>query len=102
MCLEEMLGCEPIDSASLYYGEVRRREPVELTASLRALVLETFTKMRLYANRRYTPRVKPGKSCKACSLQDACLPKLLQSRQSVADYLTRNLGLAEPIEAANA
>jgi CRISPR-associated exonuclease Cas4 len=92
MCLEEMLACEPVPSASLYYGEVRRREAVELTEGLRASVLDAFMEMRHYANRQHTPRVKPSKSCNACSLKDACLPKLLRTKQSVATYLKRNLG----------
>ena len=36
--------------------------------------------------RGYTPKVKPTKSCNACSLKELCLPKLMKSR-SVSDYL---------------
>ena len=41
MCLEEMLGC-PVERGALYYGEIRRREQVELTRELR----EKVTAMR--------------------------------------------------------
>ena len=34
MCLEEMLCCD-IQKASLYYGEIRRRYPVEITEELK-------------------------------------------------------------------
>ena len=69
MCLEEMLCCE-IPKGALYYGEPRRRTD-------------------LY-NRGYTPKVKPTKSCNACSLKELCLPKLMRSR-SVTDYLRREM-----------
>ena len=41
-------------------------------------------------NRGYTPKVKPTKSCNACSLKELCLPKLMRSR-SVTDYLRREM-----------
>ena len=36
--------------------------------------------------RGYTPKVRPTKSCNACSLKELCLPKLLRS-SSVSAYL---------------
>ena len=36
--------------------------------------------------RGYTPKVKPTKSCNACSLKELCLPKLMKSR-AVSAYL---------------
>jgi CRISPR-associated exonuclease Cas4 len=102
MCLEEMLVCPPLVSASLYYGEVRRRETVELTDDLRTLVQDMFKEMHQYAARCYTPRVKPNKSCNACSLKDNCLPKMLRGRRTVSAYLAESIELnesAEPLEA---
>ena len=48
--------------------------------------------MREYYDRRYTPRVKPGKACESCSLSDACLPRLLRKGEaaSVAEYVCRH------------
>ena len=40
-----------------------------------------------------TPRVKPTKSCNACSLKDLCLPRLTKTG-SVQDYL--RAGMEEP------
>jgi CRISPR-associated exonuclease Cas4 len=99
MCLEEMLVCEPIPSASLYYGEVRRRETVTLTEGLRLSVQDAFREMRHHFDRRHTPRVKPTKACNACSLRDMCLPGLLREGRSAAAYLEKGLGLAEVVEA---
>ena len=36
--------------------------------------------------RGYTPKVKPTKSCNACSMKELCLPKLMKNR-SVSAYL---------------
>ena len=79
MCLEEMLCCE-IPQGALYHGETRRREIVDFTPALRQEVADSFREMHALYQRGHTPRVKPGKSCNACSLKELCLPKLLKSR----------------------
>lgn len=85
MCLEEMLCCA-IPQGALYYGEPRRRTQVEFTPELRGEVRACLSEMHgLYA-RGHTPRVKPGKMCRACSLREACLPAL-SGRRSVAEYI---------------
>ncbi len=85
LCLEEMLCCE-IPSGALYYGEIRHRENVEFTAALREQVHSLLREMHEIYTRGYTPKVKPGKGCNACSLKELCLPKLLRTR-SVSAYL---------------
>lgn len=85
MCLETMLCCE-IPEGALYYGETRRRQVVTFTPELRTQVTEMLTEMHELYRRGYTPKVKPTKSCNACSLKDLCLPRLLKSR-SVSAYL---------------
>jgi hypothetical protein len=42
--------------------------------------------MHDYQRRGYTPKVKPTKACKSCSLMDLCFPKLLKSK-SVIHYV---------------
>lgn len=91
LCLEEMLCCAPIDEAYLYYGETRRREAVLLTPELRAKVGALFDEMHRAYKQNYTPRVVPTKSCNACSLKDACLPKLPSADRSVRAYLDEYL-----------
>ena len=61
MCLEEMLCCD-IPKGALYFGEIRG----------------------------HTPKVKPTKSCNACSLKEVCLPKLMRTT-SVKTYLQKSL-----------
>ena len=85
MCLEEMLCC-PIPEGALYYGEIRRRVTVSFSEELRGEVRRMLEEMHELYRRGFTPRVKPGKHCNACSIKDLCLPKLMKTR-SVAAYL---------------
>lgn len=85
MCLEDMLCCD-IPEGAVFYGETRRREVVAFTEELRGIVREYLEEMHELYRRRYTPKVKPGKSCNACSLRDICLPKLGR-RKNVGTYL---------------
>lgn len=87
MCLEEMLCCA-IPEGALYYGEIRRRVPVAFTEELREEVRQMLAQMHELYQRGHTPKVKPTKSCNACSLKELCLPKLMKSR-SVSDYLKK-------------
>ncbi|MGN1347286.1 MAG: CRISPR-associated protein Cas4 [Eubacteriales bacterium] len=89
MCLEEMLCCD-IPEGALFYGETRRREIVEFSEDIRGTVRSYLLEMHDYAKRGYTPRVKPTKSCSACSLRELCLPKLLR-QTSVKRYIAEAL-----------
>lgn len=87
MCLEEMLCCD-IPRGALYFGETRRRQTVEFTEELRQEVRQCLEEMHGLYQRGHTPRVKPTKSCNACSLKELCLPKLMK-QSSVSAYLRR-------------
>lgn len=90
MCLEEMLLCDRIPKAYLYYGETARRNAVVLDEPLRGKVNSLLTEMHELYARKYTPRVKPSKSCNACSLKNLCLPKLYRAG-SAAEYVCKRL-----------
>lgn len=85
MCLESMLCCD-IPEGALYYEEIRRRERVVFSPELRAKVTQLLGEMHDLYQRGHTPKVKPTKSCNACSLKELCLPKLMKNR-SVSAYL---------------
>lgn len=85
MCLEAMLCCD-IPEGALYYGETRRRERIAFTPELRSQVRELLAQMHDLYRRGYTPKVKPTKSCNACSMKELCLPRLMKNR-SVSAYL---------------
>lgn len=89
MCLEEMLCCE-IPEGALYYGEIRRREKILFTEELRQEVKKAVEEMHQLYQRGYTPKVRPSKSCNACSLKDLCLPKLMK-KKLVKKYLREHL-----------
>ena len=87
LCLEEMLCCV-IPEGALYYGDPRRRTPVLFTGGLRQAVSAALEEMHQLYRRGHTPKVRPAKSCSACSLKELCLP-ILRRRSTVADYLAR-------------
>lgn len=75
MALEEMLVCD-IPQGALFYEATRRRELVPLTAELRQKTQAMADEMNQYFARGYTPKVKPGAHCNACSMKELCLPVL--------------------------
>lgn len=94
MCLEEMFFTK-IHEGALFYGETKRREIVEITDAFRNEVKDIFQEMHQYFNSRYTPKVKTGKNCNACSLKEICLPKLGKT-SSVKLYMEQALLLNAP------
>jgi CRISPR-associated protein Cas4 len=85
MCLEEMLCCD-IPEGALYFGETRRRTVVPFMPELREQVKTSLAEMHELYRRSHTPKVKPKKSCQACSLVELCLPKLARIG-AAGDYL---------------
>jgi CRISPR-associated exonuclease Cas4 len=85
LCLEEMLLCE-IGKGFLYYNESRRREEIVFTKELRDETKRMLLEMHEYYKRGYTPKSKPKKGCKSCSLVEVCIPKLIK-HTSVNSYL---------------
>ena len=91
ICLEEMLACQEIETAYLYYGETRRREVVELSHDLRSTVKAIFAEMHGYYQRGTTPKVRKSKKCTNCSFKDTCLPSLA-SKSAVSRYIDSIVG----------
>lgn len=89
ICLEEMM-CETIETGYLYYGETRHRLKVDITPELRDKAILLTRQMHEYFERAYTPKVKPTKSCNACSLRNLCLPKLY-ARGSAQNYMRESI-----------
>lgn len=89
ICLEEMFQTA-VPDGYLYYGESRRRSHVEFTNERREEVKKFAKEMHDLFQRGYTPSVKPSKKCKACSLENLCVPKL-QKSMKVREYIEREL-----------
>lgn len=89
VCLEEMFQTD-IKEGYLYYGENRRRSHVEFTDALRNEVKKVANEMHDLFQKGYTPKVKPSKKCKACSLEKLCVPKL-QKAVKVRTYIEQGI-----------
>lgn len=89
ICLEEMFQTS-IDEGFLYYGENRRRSKVIFGADLRNEVKNISNEMHELFHKGYTPKVKPSKQCKACSLENLCVPKL-QKIVKVSTYIEQSI-----------
>jgi len=89
MCLEEMFCCQ-IDKAWLYYGEIRRRIEIQINDSMKEKCRNVFHEMHQIYARKYTPKVKTGKHCRACSLNEVCLPEL-EKRKKVSIYMKQHI-----------
>lgn len=81
MCLEEMLACA-IPEGALFYQQTRHRERVSFDESLRNRIVTMTGEMHDLFARGHTPKVRPSKACRACSLHDVCLPKLVRTRSA--------------------
>ena len=81
MCLEEMLACS-IPEGSLFYQQTKRRERVQFDESLRGQIVAMTSEMHDLFSRGHTPKVRPSKACRACSLSDICLPKIAKTRSA--------------------
>ena len=90
LCLEEMLLVE-IPRGFLYYGETRRRVEVPFEAELRETVRRMAEEMHDYYARGHTPRVKPTRACRSCSLKDVCLPDLQRKVVAASTYIRQQL-----------
>ena len=90
ICLEEMFYCD-IPEACLYYAATRHREKVVLDLPLRQKVFAMLNEMRGYMEKGYTPKVKPGKSCDKCSLENVCMPEMLKCKATVREYIDKCL-----------
>ncbi|MBU4143128.1 CRISPR-associated protein Cas4 [Patescibacteria group bacterium] len=90
ICLEEMLSVA-IPEGALFYGQTRHRLDVAFDEDLLRKTEEAARKAHdLVASGRTPPPVYE-KRCESCSLLTECLPKTIQKRRSVKNYLTRML-----------
>jgi CRISPR-associated exonuclease Cas4 len=90
ICLEEMLSVD-IPAGALFYGETRHRLDVVFDVALRRETEETAGRAHALIVSGRTPSPIYEKRCESCSLMADCLPKTIQKRRSVRNYLTRML-----------
>lgn len=88
MCLEEMLGVE-VPCGALFYGKIRHRLDVTFDLSLREDTQKAAARAHEVISSGVTPRAIYTKKCDSCSLKEHCLPKLIEKKPSVENYLKR-------------
>ncbi len=97
LCLEEMLG-RPVPLGALFYGEPRRRSEVPFDEALRALTVDTATRLHTLIDSRQTPPAYREKKCDHCSLLPLCMPAIF-SRPAVGEgaaaWFIRQLEITE-------
>lgn len=90
MCLEEMLGVA-VPEGALFYGTPRRREPVVLTAGLRASVEDAARRLHSLVAAGRTPPAVYSDRCENCSLASLCRPRMPATKGVVERYIARAL-----------
>lgn len=91
LCLEEMMNVQTSIGA-IFYGKSMRRHDVTFSAELRQETEMAARRMHALIASGRTPPPVYEKRCESCSLMSECLPKTIQKRRSVKNYLTRILG----------
>jgi CRISPR-associated exonuclease Cas4 len=86
MCLEEMTNVK-IPQGAIFYGKTRNRLNVEFDKNLRSETTRLAKGFHDLINSGKTPKPKYSKKCDNCSFQEICLPKIVNKRKTVKQYL---------------
>ena len=79
-----------IPYGALYYNEVKRREVISISDSLRAITKQCAEAMHDIFKSGMLPEAVKAPHCKNCSIKDICLPEVADC-SSVSTYLKGNL-----------
>jgi len=90
MCLEEMLQTT-IPAGAIFYGKTRHRLDVAFNEALRRKTEEIAQKTHELIEAGITPKAAYEPKCDSCSLFEICLPKTIEKKLSVEDYLKNAL-----------
>ena len=85
LCLEEMTG-QPVPKGAIFHHSSRRRREVEFTLALREKVEQTANQIRLMLSSRTLPPAVNDARCKHCSLQDSCLPSVVNEKERLQRF----------------
>ena len=84
LCIEEMRNTR-VEQGAIWYWEVRRREPVLIDDSLRAVTVTMIGQAQaILASGTTPPPIKDKSRCKACSLVDLCQPNTFSNDHTKA------------------
>lgn len=95
ICLEEMTG-QAVPRGAIFHYKSRRRREVIFTSALRRQVEEAVTAIRsLLAEKKLPPPVN-DRRCEKCSLKEACMPQVTESRNREKRLLANLFEVATP------
>jgi CRISPR-associated exonuclease Cas4 len=83
MCLEEMFRTR-ITEGAIFSASDRRRHRVAVSPELRDRVISTAMKVQAILGRERLPPAVSDKRCRRCSMNHACLPKVLAGQRAFA------------------
>jgi CRISPR-associated exonuclease Cas4 len=81
ICLEEMFQTE-IPSGEVYYGKLRRRINVPLTAELRSQLEVIIKEINALLDSAVIPPKPDNQNCSLCSLANICVPSIFDFKDS--------------------
>lgn len=84
MCLEEMYGIN-IPYGALYYNEVKHRETISITDTLRRTTRQCAKQMHDIFKNGTMPQAEKAPHCKNCSLKNICLPDIIRKTKCYED-----------------
>ncbi|PIZ17892.1 CRISPR-associated protein Cas4 [Candidatus Desantisbacteria bacterium CG_4_10_14_0_8_um_filter_48_22] len=88
LCLEEMLDIK-ISCGAIFYGKTRHRFDVVFDDVLQKETQEAVRQLHIFIEAGNTPAPLYAPKCDSCSFVDECLPKTIERKLSIKDYLLR-------------
>ena len=92
ICLEEMFKVH-IAEAAIFSGSDRRRHQVPVGAPLRERVAARADQVRAIMIREQLPPPISGSRCRRCSMNNACLPKVMAGQKAFAKEAAALFGI---------
>lgn len=86
MCLEEMFNTS-IHSGDIYYGKLKRRINVELTAELKSKTEVIINEMQDVLNNQLILVKSQDQNCNLCSMIDICLPNIFDNQGTLKNRI---------------
>lgn len=81
ICLEEMFKT-PVPVGMIFAASGRRRHEVFISDSLRDRVMGSALKVRAILGQHELPPAAADRRCRRCSMNDACLPRVLAGQRA--------------------
>jgi CRISPR-associated exonuclease Cas4 len=81
----------PVRVGFVWYGGTRRRERIEIDATLRDLTERAVVEIRERLTSGILPRPVADERCRECQLEPACMPHVVIRPEAMVRYLEREV-----------